>query len=158
MRSLIIRRFRRGDETGICMAHVRSVREICSHDYSPQQIESWIGKRKPQDYLQTIAKGERFWVLDDHGTIAGFSGWRGKSIRGFYMHPEYAGCGLGRRLFKTVEKDFRRYSGYKTCSIESSLTARLFYQRMGFKAVRRSKHAFRNGSRAGVWEMIKHYK
>src|ERR1700761_6499689 len=113
MGKIVIRRFRRGDENGICIAHVRSVREICSKDYTSQQIEAWIGRRKPPSYLKAIAKGEQFWGIEVQGVIAGFGCWIGKGIRGFYMHPEYAGRGLGQRLFKTVEKDFRLRSGLK---------------------------------------------
>jgi ribosomal protein S18 acetylase RimI-like enzyme len=134
------------------------VREICSLDYNPQQIEAWVGARKPRDYLKARARGEQFWVIEVDGTIAGFSGWLGKNILGFYMHPEFAGRGLGERLFKTVEKDYRLRSRFKYCVITATLTARDFYRKMGFKDFQRINHTFRRGGRTAAWRMKKSYK
>ena len=153
----IIREFRPGDEAGICAAHVRSVRDLCAKDYGPEEIEAWIGTRKPQDYLDAMAKGERFHVIDMDGTIAGFSGWVGERILGFYIHPAFAGQGLGRALFRATEEDFLHRSGSRLCLITSTITARGFYQRMRFKMIEAKRHRLRSGREIDAFEMRKDY-
>jgi GNAT superfamily N-acetyltransferase len=109
-------------------------------------------------YLESIAKnGERFWVLDAGGVIGGFGGWYGDEIKGFYMHPDYTGRGWGQKLFEATENDYRRHSGFNYCSIMSTVTAKPFYERMGFQIVELVDHPFRGGVKAKAWKMIKHY-
>jgi putative acetyltransferase len=156
--TIIIREFRSGDEIGICEAHVRSVREICSQDYSPEQIDKWVGHREPKSYVEAIRdRGERFWVIDDNGKIGGFGSWVNEEIMGFYLHPEYTGRGLARRLFEAIEKDYREKSGNKICKIVSTLTAKEFYEHMGFTAVKLYDRNFQKGGMCKVWDMVKTY-
>ena len=41
--SLRIRRARLTDSLGIHEAHMRSIRELCGADYTPEQINAWGG-------------------------------------------------------------------------------------------------------------------
>ncbi len=152
----VIRPFQLGDEHGIAVAHARSIKEICAKDYNPQQIAAWTARIAPAIYLDSITKyGERFWVIDDSGTIGGFAGWRGQNIMGFYVHPEFAGRGLARQLFHAIEAEFWAQSGSTLCQIESTLTAKSFYEKMGFAPIRPDTHRFPNGVVVDIWHMHK---
>ena len=40
--SITIRRAKHEDSPQIIDSHSRSIREICSRDYTPKQIEAWV--------------------------------------------------------------------------------------------------------------------
>ncbi|MCP5404813.1 MAG: GNAT family N-acetyltransferase [Pseudomonadaceae bacterium] len=159
MSNYIIRRYQPGDEVGIAEAHRESIRRIVAKDYAPQQIDVWAGRIAPEKYVDSMqTKGETFWVLDDNGTIGGFAGWVPGCMYGFYMHPDYAGKGLARRLFEAAEKDMMEHTPSNTCDIDATITARPFYERMGFEVVEQAKHTFGNGTVIDIFKMRKTYQ
>jgi GNAT superfamily N-acetyltransferase len=154
---VMVRPYQPGDEVGIAEAHRRSIHELCSKDYAPEQIADWGGARiKPERYVESITKNsEKFFVLDDSGTIGGFAGWFGEEIQGFYMHPEYVGKGWGRKLFQVAETDFWQATQHPICTIISTITAKLFYEKMGYKVVSPYVRTFRSGVSLDCWKMEK---
>lgn len=144
---MIVRPYKAGDEVGIAEAHRQSIAVLCAKDYTPEQIAGWGGERiKPEKYIDSMTKnGERFFVLEENDMIAGFSGWYGQNIQGFYVHPDYTGKGYGRMLFEITEKDFWAHSNKEKCYIDSSLTAYKFYQKMGFMLIGSYIHTIQSG-------------
>jgi GNAT superfamily N-acetyltransferase len=156
--SIVIRPYEPGDEVGIAYAHQRSILEICVKDYNHKQVAVWSKPcENPQRYVKSIENnGERFWVLDDAGTIAGFAGWHSDGIQGFYMHPDYAGKGLARRLFSAIEQEFWQLSGVDICRITSTKTARPFYEKMGFQVILPYVHTLNDRiTQVDCWKMEK---
>jgi putative acetyltransferase len=151
-----IRPFKNGDEAGMCIAHERAIKEICSRDYTPAQIAAWTANMVPERYLRLIADhGERFWVIDDSGTIGGFAGWHANHIWFFFIHPEYAGKGLARKLLHAIESDYWAESGESNCLIDSTITAKPFYERMGYSAVKPAVKKLADGTAIDIWHMQK---
>ena len=157
---VVIRPYQLGDEYGICEAHKLSIQKICSQDYASDIIKVWSAVT-PDGYITSMKKrGEKFWVIDDNAKIAGFSGWIPESIEGFYIHPNDVGKGLGRMLFEVTEKDMLENSRTSTCEISSSLTAKSFYEKMGFKPIKKYIDTLcRNGAeiKMDAWQMRKDY-
>ncbi len=153
----IIRPYQAGDEVGIAEAHRQSIAVLCKSDYTPAQIADWGGARiTPERYLKSIKEnGERFYVLDDAGKIGGFAGWYGEEIQGFYLHPDYAGRGWGRKLFLVAEADYWQSTEHSTCTIISTITAKGFYERVGFKVISPYVRTFRSGVSLDCWKMQK---
>ena len=158
MSLIVIRPFQLGDEQGIMEAHVASIQKIASRDYTPEQIEAWSGNRNVNMYLEARETGEQYWVIDDNGRIGGFAGWVPGRIRGFYMHPDYAERGLGRKLFEAAEHDMLTRSEVTICEIDGTLTAKPFYQRMGFSVVEETMYKFPSGVEVPIVKMVKHYQ
>lgn len=159
MNNPTIRPYQSGDEIGMAEAHRQSIYQIACKDYTSQQLEGWTSRISPDKYLDSMqTKGETFWVLDDGGTIGGFAGWVPGRMYGFYMHPDYAGKGLGRRLFEAAERDMRAHAPTPTCEIDGTLTARPFYEKMGFEFVECAVHTFNNGIQLDIVKMRKTYQ
>lgn len=159
MTSPTIRPYQPGDETGIAEAHRQSIYRIACRDYTPQQLEGWAGRISPEKYVDSMhTKGETFWVIDDNGTIAGFAGYLPGRMYGFYIHPDYAGRGLGRQLFAAAENDMRTRAPTSHCEIDATLTARPFYEKMGFEVVEPALHTFANGVQLEIVKMRKTYQ
>jgi putative acetyltransferase len=155
---MIIRPYQSGDEVGMAEAHRQSIHLLCSKDYSSEQINDWGGERiKPEKYTQSIKEnGEMFFILDDVGTVGGFAGWFDEEIYGFYIHPNYAGKGWGRKLFEVIQNDYWQNTTHPTCTIISTITARPFYEKMGYKVFQPCTRELRStGMKLDCWKMRK---
>ena len=152
-----IRPYQAGDEQGMYTAHVQALKEVCSKDYPVESIEYWSDTRFPEMYAKSMEKhGEKFHVLEVDGQVVGFSGWAKEGIEGFYLHPSYIGKGLAAKLFEVTEKDFWENSGQQVCRIESTITAKPFYERMGFEVIKPDTYTFKDGKTTiDVWKLEK---
>jgi hypothetical protein len=74
--SVRIMRARVRDRQGISRAHKASIGVLCAGHYTPQEIESWIGGRQPDDYLPGIQENiVLIAVAQDR--VAGFAEMQG---------------------------------------------------------------------------------
>ena len=69
--SLKIRDATLGDTEQILEVHARSIREVCSADYTSEQISAW-SNLTAKGYHKPISKGG-FWVAEVNGKVVGFS-------------------------------------------------------------------------------------
>ncbi|MCA3244196.1 MAG: GNAT family N-acetyltransferase [Alphaproteobacteria bacterium] len=151
----IIRPYQPGDELGMAFAHSQSILQLCSRDYPAEAIVKWAVK-KPEKYLRNSQQGETFWVAEQNDQIIGFAAWEKQELSGFYLHPEYVGQGVGRRLFEVLEQDYRAKTNATAWQLESTITAKPFYEAMGFATVAAATHTFRDGvTTIPVWKMLK---
>ena len=159
---VVIRPYKPGDEIGMVEARLASIRTNAAKDYTPEQIVAWTSKVQPDDFVKARQKdGEHFWVLDDNGRIGGFASWLHGKIQAFYMHPDYTGRKhLGRytsKLFKATENDMLAQTHTDACEIEGTLTARKFYERMGFQVTGTGIHKMDDGTVTDVLRFRKDY-
>ncbi len=75
-------------------------------------------------------------VRDDEGQVAGFIGVEGKEVASLFIHPDWRGLGIGRRLIEYAIKTL----GTTDVEVnEQNEQAVGFYERMGFEVVSRSE-------------------
>lgn len=144
-----------GDLVALRRLIVDSVRGLSSADYSPEQIESGLQYVFGPD-SQLIADGTYF-VIEVAGEIVAAGGWSWRKtlyggdqhksgadvplnprmnaarIRAFFVHPDWARRGLGRRLFKAcltaaVER------GFSAFELGATLPGVPLYRSLGFSA------------------------
>ena len=134
---MIIRRATVADADAICALHVRSIRTLCADDYTPEQIEAWAGRKRPELYSQAMTEGgETMFVAvedaagDDH--LVGFVAFREAEIYGLYVAPEATGRGAGGALLDVAESAMRS-AGVTEVKFRSTLTAVTFYARHGYR-------------------------
>ncbi len=136
---LLIRRASVRDARGIHDAHMRSIRELCSRDYTPEQIAAWGGREYNEEIrVQTIEK-DYVWVVENHGSVAGFGHFAVSShnedsfgvIMGLYLTPEVIGKGLGRKILVLMEARARELK-FKRIELKSTFTALAFYKSQGY--------------------------
>jgi GNAT superfamily N-acetyltransferase len=147
--SVSIRPARPDDCAGICAAHLASIRGLCARDYTPEEIESWCLGKTPDVYAPLI---ERYpWLVAEiGGRIVGFGELDAAvapetaEIRGLYLAPEAVGCGIGRALVERLLA-IARAAGARRVILKGTLTAEVFYQRMGFRTVQRATHRSHGG-------------
>jgi putative acetyltransferase len=125
--------------------HVRSIREICSRDYTPEQIEAWVGPKRPEHYLDSI-RGKRLVVAEVDGRLAGFGDFDGtkNEIRLVYVSPDFQRQGVGRAIFLWI-RDEMRARGFAKAWLDASLTSLEYYKAMGCVSGATQLHTFRPG-------------
>lgn len=134
-----IRRARPEDTLGIHEAHMRSIREVCSKDHSPEEIQGWGHRPYREDQRLNAIKNQFVWVVDNSGKIEGYGhlsliSENGKirgHVMGLYLVPEANGKGFGVTIAREMIAEAKKQNAFEI-NLESTLTAHSFYKKMGF--------------------------
>ncbi len=153
--SIAIREATLNDADAICRVHIASVRVLCALDYTPAQIEAWVGRNVPENYRKAMQyKGETMFVAEIQGAIAGFSSLHRREVCAIYVHPACTRRGVGTRLLNAVEQAAIA-RGIHTLRLDASVTAIPFYTAQGYAVVERSRHTFWDGTAVPCAKMKK---
>ena len=98
---------------------------------------------------------EQRYVAVVKGQVVGFINLSpdGKMLQALYVRQKYIGRGVGSALMKKAEQVIRRL-GRKSMTVTSSLTARAFYEKQGFKVIKSVTDLIRGVEIKG-WKMRK---
>ncbi|MEM7600018.1 MAG: GNAT family N-acetyltransferase [Verrucomicrobiota bacterium] len=135
----VIRKSEFEDMDQVVEAHIRSIREICSRDYSPQEIDAYSDVKYSHDVWEKSITQDFHLVVEVDGKVEGFAhagihpSNRGE-IMGLYFTPAIAGRGIGREIFERMNVFFEDHD-VNQVFLTSSKTAKGFYQKMGFSVV-----------------------
>jgi len=140
----IIRRAAPADAEQITPVHVTSIRTLCAKDYTQEQIDAWAGWKSPDKYRAAMAAGEVFFVAEVDGRVVGFSVLHGDEVKAVYIHPDYVGQGIGRRLLDAVEAEAGD-RGVELLQLTSTLTSVGFYETCGYARGANHEHRVTGG-------------
>ena len=134
-----IRLFEKQDAEKIAHLFHETVREINIRDYSNTQVQAWA----PDDInfrdWENICSNRFTYVADDKGDIAGFGELEPNGhIDCFYCHKDYQRRGVGGQIYQAIKAKALEL-GLKHLTTEASITAKPFFQRMGFSVVKQQK-------------------
>jgi dipeptidase E len=144
--SVLIRRAALADIPAMHEAHMRSIREVCSREHTPEEIAGWGNRTLTEDFARRRAEAQRApkthtYVVEAYGKIIGSGMLRTgeKSperayLHGLYLLPEALGKGYGKAILSLLEEHARE-DGAKFVTFESTLNARAFYESQGYIAV-----------------------
>lgn len=136
-----------------------SVRGLGSQDYQPQQLDQALGSVFGVD-SQLIADGS-YIIAECEGQIVGAGGWSQRKtlfgsdqlregaadqyldpahdpakIRAFFVHPDWARRGIGRRLLEASETAALR-AGFRRAELMATLPGERLYRSCGYTAIER---------------------
>jgi putative acetyltransferase len=139
-----IRPWRRGHVPAIARLYYETVHTINARDYSPDQIHAWAPRIEADAFWLRRFRRYDVFVAEIDGEIAGFTelGTDG-AIDCFYVHHRWQGHGVGRALMDRLLAEARRRR-VRQLSADVSITARAFFERMGFRVERVQKKLYRN--------------
>lgn len=135
----VIRPYRDGDAEALAVVFERAVRGIGARDYSPLQIEAWIGpESRAERFRSRMADGRRCWVaLDGEGRVTAFVDLEADGHIDFlFADPDVAGRGVASDLLDVVERTARD-DGIARLYVEASEAARRFLLKRGYAVERR---------------------
>lgn len=113
-----------------------TIHATASADYTPEELEAWAPT--PMDYeywAQRLLAKDPFVVIDT-GRILGFGELEPDGhIDCFYVHKDHQRRHIGVTLMHKIEAVALR-NGDTRLHLASSITAKPFFERMGFSVVR----------------------
>ncbi|MBD2464487.1 GNAT family N-acetyltransferase [Oscillatoria sp. FACHB-1407] len=131
-----IRLFQPQDAEQVAQLFHDTIRNVNINDYSEAQVKAWA----PDDlHFRNWVEAcfNRFtFVADDDGTIAGFGELEANGhVDCFYCHRGYQRRGVGSQIYAAIEEKAIAL-GLNHLFVEVSITAKPFFQRMGFAIVK----------------------
>jgi len=150
-----IRRAVPGDGTQLCQVHKTSIVELCGGHYTREQIAVWADPRHQEEYERAIGSVPTF-VAEHGSTIVGFAmaDWNHRLILAVYVHPDYAGVGVGRKLVRKLEAEAGS-AGVTELWLNATLNSVPFYERCGYASRGSAKNTLPNGAELPCVRMAK---
>lgn len=135
----MIRAYREGDAAAMAEVYGRAVRAIGARDYSPEQVEAWVGQGPTAERFATkMSDGRRCWVAtDDADRVMAFVDLEADGHIDFlYADPDVAGRGVAGALLDGLEAAAVA-DGMTRLYVEASEAARRFFLKRGYAVVER---------------------
>lgn len=114
-----------------------TIHKTCNKDYNKEQLEAWanpsIDYKSWEDRLSTTKP--YLSIIDN--TLVGFTEFYEDYIDCFYVHYKYQGKGVGKELLNHIFK-IAKQNGIKTLRVDASITAKPFFEKFGFKELRKN--------------------
>jgi len=132
---IVIRDYVESDADALWSIFFNTIRNINRRDYTQAQVEAWAPDLVDSDYWLKRMNGLSPFVAEIDGVIVGYTDLQSDGlIDHFYCHHEYQGKGVGGALMNHVlalgnSRGVARYYS------EVSITARPFYEHLGFSVV-----------------------
>jgi GNAT superfamily N-acetyltransferase len=134
--NIVIRQAQREDASRLHELHTASVRALCSEHYSSEIIDGWLQNRSAIGYLTPIER-DAIFVAERDSTIVGFGEAAPGVVVAVYVAPSAVHQGIGSAILRhAIEMARRAHDG--PLRVESTLNASPFYERHGFREVKRS--------------------
>ena len=134
---MIIRRFSDDDANEVSAVIIEALKVSNSKDYPKDYIDNYVNKLTPQEVIQR-ASDAHFYVVCDKDRIiacAGIGSYWGSLTESWlttvFVHPDYQGRGVGRKLIETLEKD-EYFLRADRIEVPASITGTPFYIKMGY--------------------------
>ena len=106
--------------------------------YSPREVVELLDSLDV-DELRAMVMDRQLFVAETGEPIVGCAGWRGKLLRHVYVAPNSERGGLGTRLVRRAESDFRDRTSGAELHVLSVLYARGFYEKLGYDLVTKER-------------------
>ena len=133
--TLAIRQFRHGDEEALLALFRNTIRNVNRRDYSAEQVRAWAPDHVDPERWKKRIRGIDPFVCESGGRIVGYADVQDTGyIDHFFVHHEAQRQGVGKALFAAIFGKAHKLELAELTS-EVSITARPFFERMGFDVV-----------------------
>ena len=132
---MILRPYRASDAGGTLDVFLRAIRTTASRDYTPEQVGAWAS-----DEIDVVAWGDRrlaarTQVAELDGVVVGFTDVDDEGyVDMLFVDPAVGRRGVATALLAWVV-DTAQAAGASELTTHASLTARPFFERVGFEVV-----------------------
>lgn len=128
-----IRPFEEHDASVLWDLFYHTIRFVNRRDYSQEQVEAWAPDNLDPQIWRNKMSSLSPYIAEIDNVIVGYADLQPDGlVDHFFCHCRYQGQGVGRALMEHV-LEVGRTRGIKSFYSEVSLTARPFYQHMGFE-------------------------
>ncbi|CZF85732.1 GNAT family N-acetyltransferase [Grimontia marina] len=131
-----IRRYREGDAPLLWSLFFNTVRNVNIKDYSQAQVEAWAPTGFNAEIWANKIEDLNPFVAEVKGKIAGYADIQHDGlIDHFFCDMAFQGKGVGKALMQALFSEGSQ-SGLNLYHAHVSITARPFFERMGFNVVK----------------------
>lgn len=130
---ILIRHATAADAEAVHKVVLLALRETNARDY-PSSVIDRLVLTLPDKVASNLETWCAF-VAIVNGLIVGTGSLNGQTVSSVYVHPDYQGHGIATKLMDAVENAANAQS-LEALSVQSSVTAKPFYAKRGFKIVR----------------------
>ena len=133
-----LRPFLPGDTMALRDLFAASIEELTQDDYDEEQRIAWASRAaEAEDFMRHLA-GMTTLVVEVDGEHIGFASLKNNNqLDMLYVHPYYAGQGVGTTLTEALER-IAKGRGATDITVEASETAVLFFEARGYVAQSRN--------------------
>ena len=132
-----VRDYEKRDANEIVHLFYETVHSVNRSDYSKEQIEAWAPEVPDAAAWHPRMAARRTLVALENDEVIGFAELEEAGrLDMLYLRKDALGRGLGQRLYRAVEDEGRNL-GLGRIFTEASITARPFFERQGFRVVRK---------------------
>ncbi len=133
-----LRPFLPADAMALRDLFAQSIDELTVDDYDEDQRIAWASSAEDADEFRARLAAALTLVVQLDGEYLGFGSLKdNKTIDMLYVHPEYAGEGVGTALADALEK-IAGARGAEALTVDASDTAVPFFERRGYIAAQRN--------------------
>ncbi|RKD30513.1 GNAT family N-acetyltransferase [Thermohalobacter berrensis] len=132
-----VRRANMSDIKEIMELFYDTVHNINIKDYSKEQVNAWAPKNFEVAKFQKFVKENIFFVAEHKGRIVGFGDLdKDGYLNCLYTHKDFQNRGAGSKIVNIIEEKAKKL-GFTEIITEASITAKSFFQRKGFKCLKK---------------------
>jgi len=133
-----LRPFLPADAMALRDLFAQSIEELTVDDYDEDQRLAWAASAADAGEFRARLGGMLTLVVQLDGEYLGFGSLKdNKTIEMLYVHPDFAGEGVGSALTGALEK-IAEARGAEEITVDASDTAVPFFEGRGYTAVRRN--------------------
>jgi putative acetyltransferase len=133
-----LRPFMPADTMALRDLFAQSIEELTADDYDEEQRLAWAASAADAGEFRARLAGMLTLVVQLAGEYLGFGSLKdNKTIDMLYVHPDFAGEGVGSALLEALEK-IAGARGAPQITVDASDTAVAFFERHGYMAVQRN--------------------
>ena len=132
-----IRCYEAEDALQIARLFYETVRSVNRADYSEEQVQAWAPEVPDPEAWHARMADRRTLVAEDGGEVVGFAELEEDGhLDMLYLRKDAVGRGVGSLLYRATEREARE-QGIGLILTEASVTACPFFERWGFRVVRK---------------------
>jgi len=144
-RDCVLRPIAHGDITAVRTLHAAAFRALGGSHNTPDEIEAHVAEIMAPGYAEALMDNHVAVAVDAGGAVLATAGWctvAGRPgvarIRKVFVRPDRAGTGLGRRMVEAAEAEARR-QGMTAFTVRANANAVAFYERLGYRTMKRGR-------------------
>jgi len=132
---MLVRKYQPGEETELWRLYFNTVRTVAIRDYTFEQVRAWAPDEVDPERWRRRIEGINPFVCVRGQVIVGYADLQPTGyIDHFFVHHQWQGQGVGKRLFETIESE-AKLQDVDQLSADVSITARPFFESRGFRVV-----------------------
>ena len=117
------------DRDTLSQLHIASIKRLCCHHYTREQLEVWSSVLTPSIYDQALKEKVFLVAVDSQQALLGLGilDVQNKEISAIYIHPDAVGKKIGAKLLNELE-NIAQNNNIEKIIVNSTLNAEGFYK------------------------------